>query len=69
MEHSPCSPFPADGSRSSHSAHARSAEKDFLAAAAFALLFAGPGRVSLDRPTPWYRHPVATGWTFLLIAG
>ena len=39
-----------------------------LAAAAFALLFAGPGRVSLDRPTPWYRHPVATGWTFLLIA-
>jgi putative oxidoreductase len=38
-----------------------------LAAAAFALLFAGPGRVSLDRPTPWYRHPVANGWTFLLI--
>ena len=38
-----------------------------LAAAAFALLFTGPGRVSLDRPTPWYRHPVANGWTFLLI--
>jgi putative oxidoreductase len=38
-----------------------------LAAAAFALLFAGPGRVSLDRPTPWYRHPVANGWTFLII--
>ena len=38
-----------------------------LAAGAFALLFAGPGRVSLDRPTPWYRHPVANGWTFLLI--
>jgi putative oxidoreductase len=38
-----------------------------LAAAVFALLFAGPGRVSLDRPTPWYRHPVANGWTFLLI--
>ena len=38
-----------------------------LAAAAFALLFAGPGRISLDRPTPWYRHPVANGWTFLLI--
>lgn len=40
-----------------------------LAAAAFALLFAGPGRVSLDRPTPWYRHPVANGWTFLIIGG
>ncbi|HEY4017046.1 MAG TPA: DoxX family protein [Pseudonocardiaceae bacterium] len=39
-----------------------------LAAAAFALLFAGPGRVSLDRPTPWYRHPVANGLTFLIIA-
>ena len=38
-----------------------------LAAGAFALLFAGPGRVSLDRPTPWYRHPVANGWTFLII--
>ncbi|HEX4224969.1 MAG TPA: DoxX family protein [Pseudonocardiaceae bacterium] len=38
-----------------------------LAAATFALLFAGPGRVSLDRPTPWYRHPVGTGLTFLLI--
>ena len=38
-----------------------------LAAAVFALLFAGPGRVSLDRPTPWYRHPVATGFTFLII--
>jgi putative oxidoreductase len=39
-----------------------------LAAGAFALLFAGPGRVSLDRPTPWYRHPVANAWTFLFIA-
>lgn len=39
-----------------------------LAAAAFALLFAGPGRVSLDRPTPWYRHPVGTGFTFLIIS-
>jgi putative oxidoreductase len=39
-----------------------------LAAGAFALLFAGPGRVSLDRPTPWYRHPVANAWTFLIIA-
>jgi putative oxidoreductase len=40
-----------------------------LAAAAFALLFAGPGRVSLDRPTPWYRHPLGTGFTFLIIGG
>ncbi len=38
-----------------------------LAAGAFALLFAGPGRVSLDRPTPWYRHPVGNGFTFLII--
>lgn len=39
-----------------------------IAAGAFALLFAGPGRVAFDRPTPWYRHPVATGWIFLAIA-
>jgi putative oxidoreductase len=38
------------------------------AAAAFALLFAGPGRVSLDRPTPWYRYPAAFGVVFLLLA-
>ncbi|HEV2782156.1 MAG TPA: DoxX family protein [Actinophytocola sp.] len=38
------------------------------AAAAFALLFAGPGRVSLDRPTPWYRHPSAFGVVALLLA-
>jgi putative oxidoreductase len=38
------------------------------AAAAFALLFAGPGRVSLDRPTPWYRYAGAFGVVFLLIA-
>lgn len=37
-------------------------------AAAFALLFTGPGRVSLDRPTPWYRHTSAFGVAFLLIA-
>jgi putative oxidoreductase len=38
-----------------------------LAGAGFALLFTGPGRVSLDRPTPWYRHPVGSGLTFLII--
>jgi putative oxidoreductase len=38
------------------------------AAAAVALLFAGPGRVSLDRPTPWYRHAGAFGVVFLLVA-
>lgn len=38
-----------------------------LAGAAFALLFTGPGRVSLDRPTPWYRHPVLNGFIFLII--
>ncbi|MFL6141731.1 MAG: DoxX family protein [Labedaea sp.] len=38
------------------------------AAAAFAVLFAGPGRVALDRPTPWYRHAPAYGIAFLLIA-
>jgi putative oxidoreductase len=39
-----------------------------LAAGAFTLLWAGPGRVSLDRPTPWYRHPVRTAWIFLIIS-
>jgi len=39
-----------------------------LAAGAFTLLFAGPGRVSLDRPTPWYRRPVLNGFLFLIIA-
>lgn len=38
-----------------------------LSGAAFALLFAGPGRVSLDRPTPWFRRPVLNGWIFLII--
>ncbi|HEX4702562.1 MAG TPA: DoxX family protein [Pseudonocardiaceae bacterium] len=39
-----------------------------LSAAAFAVLFAGPGRVSLDRPTPWYRRPSVNGFVFLIIA-
>jgi putative oxidoreductase len=38
-----------------------------LSGAAFAILFAGPGRVSLDRPTPWFRRPVLNGWIFLII--
>lgn len=42
--------------------------ESMYAAAAFALLFAGPGRVSLDRPTHWYRHSAAYGFVFLLIA-
>jgi putative oxidoreductase len=37
-------------------------------AAAFALLFTGPGRVSMDRPTPWYRHTAAFGVIFFLLA-
>lgn len=40
-----------------------------LAAGAFALLFAGPGRVALDRPTPWHRRPVVSGVVFLIIGG
>lgn len=39
-----------------------------LAAGAFAILFAGPGRISLDRNTPWYRNAFAVGAVFLVIA-
>lgn len=39
------------------------------AAAALALLFTGPGRVSIDRNTPWGRKPAVWGTVFLLIAG
>lgn len=39
-----------------------------LAAASFALLFSGPGRASLDRPTPWFRRPGVNGFIFLVIA-
>ena len=42
--------------------------ESMYAAAAFALLFIGPGRVSLDRPTPWYRYASAFGVIFLIIA-
>jgi putative oxidoreductase len=38
-----------------------------LSGAAFALLFAGPGRVSFDRPTPWFRRPGLNGFIFLII--
>ncbi|MGH3980512.1 MAG: DoxX family protein [Pseudonocardiaceae bacterium] len=38
-----------------------------LAAMAAALVLGGPGRVALDQGRAWSRHPVATGWTFLLI--
>ncbi|SER59584.1 DoxX family protein [Actinokineospora terrae] len=38
------------------------------AAAAFALLFAGAGRISLDRNTPWLRRAPAFGFIFLIIA-
>lgn len=39
-----------------------------LAGAAFALLFTGPGRVSIDRNTHWFRRAPAYGFVFLLIA-
>jgi putative oxidoreductase len=39
-----------------------------FAAAAFALLFAGPGRVALDRHTPWWRKAPVFGLVFLVIA-
>jgi putative oxidoreductase len=42
--------------------------ESIYAAAAFAVLFAGPGRVSLDRPTPWYRNASAFGVVFFIIA-
>jgi putative oxidoreductase len=42
--------------------------ESIYAAAAFTLLFAGPGRISLDRPTPWYRHASAFGVVFFLVA-
>jgi putative oxidoreductase len=39
-----------------------------LAAGAFSLLFTGPGRISLDRPTPWGRRPVPLGLFMLIVA-
>lgn len=44
-------------------------EYELMAAATtVALMFAGPGRVSIDRPTPWYRHPASFGFTMLVIS-
>ena len=39
-----------------------------LGLAALALLFTGPGRVSLDRPAPWFRHPVGFAIVFFVIS-
>ncbi|QUQ71388.1 DoxX family protein [Kutzneria sp. CA-103260] len=39
-----------------------------LSGAAFAVLFAGPGRISLDRPTPWYRHALGYGTSLFSLA-
>jgi len=39
-----------------------------LAALAAGLTLTGPGRAALDNGRVWFRHPVATGWFFLLIA-
>jgi putative oxidoreductase len=38
------------------------------AGAAFALLFTGPGRIALDRHTPWWRRAPLAGLVFLVIA-
>ncbi|MGH3858121.1 DoxX family protein [Actinokineospora sp.] len=38
------------------------------AAGAFALLFAGAGKISLDRNTPWFRRAPAFGFVFLVLA-
>jgi putative oxidoreductase len=40
----------------------------FYGAAAFALLFTGPGRFALDRHTPWWRKAPLFGFVFLVIA-
>lgn len=39
-----------------------------FAAMAFALLFAGPGRVALDKGRSWFRRPLLSGFIFLFIA-
>jgi putative oxidoreductase len=39
-----------------------------FAAAALALLFTGPGRIAIDRHTPWFRRAPVFGIVFLLIA-
>ncbi|GGP47024.1 DoxX family protein [Saccharothrix coeruleofusca] len=39
-----------------------------LAAMAFAVLFAGPGRAALDYNRAWFRHPLLSGFLCLLVA-
>lgn len=39
-----------------------------MAGLAAGLIMTGPGRASLDSGRFWFRHPVATGWIFFLIA-
>lgn len=39
-----------------------------LAGATFAVLFCGPGRISLDRGLPWYRHALAYGTSLFSLA-
>jgi putative oxidoreductase len=39
-----------------------------LGVCAFALLFTGPGRAALERHAAWYRHPVLTGFVFLIVS-
>jgi putative oxidoreductase len=39
-----------------------------LATMAFTLLFTGPGRISIDRPTPWARKPAPYGIVGLILA-
>lgn len=39
-----------------------------LAGAAFAVQFCGPGRISLDRALPWYRHALAYGTSLFSLA-
>ncbi|RZS39077.1 putative oxidoreductase [Herbihabitans rhizosphaerae] len=38
-----------------------------LAGAAVALMFTGPGRISIDRPLPWYRKPIPFGFLCLVV--
>lgn len=39
-----------------------------LAAVAVAILFTGPGRISLDRSRGWATRPLASAWLFAIIA-
>lgn len=39
-----------------------------FAAMAFAVLFTGPGRASLDNGRSWFRHPLPSGFILLVVA-